>query len=103
MECGGEQLGFLLQVVIRGKDEVAKTGRLPDLRSAAQGLRLIDMPGAARPPAPLAAKSNNPVQFPMQFGGPPMLPVPGQSPLATLVRTHTWLAPPRPIPASACG
>ena len=76
-----------MQVVIRGKDDVLNTGRLPDLRSAAQGLRLIDVPGPMRPPAPPASKANLlPVQFPMQFGGPLRPPVPGQAPLASLVR-----------------
>ena len=75
-----------MQVVIRGKDDVPNTGRLPDLRSAAQGLRLIDMPGPMRPPPPPASKANLSVQFPMQLGDPLRTPVPGQGPLASLVR-----------------
>ncbi len=75
----------MLQVVIRGKDDVQSSGRLPDLRSAAQGLRLIDMPGAARPPPPPFSQPGLPVQFPMQFNGPPRPVQPGQIPLAALV------------------
>ena len=75
----------LLQVVIRGKDEVQQPGRLPDLRSAAQGLRLFDMPGAMRPSVPPAARPPLPVQFPMQINAPPRPAMPGASPLASLV------------------
>ena len=89
--CRGMHLTFTLcsqclaQVVIRGKDDVQNTGRLPDLRSAAQGLRLIDMPGSVRPPLQATSQPGLPVQFPMQFNAPPRPAQPGQSPLAALV------------------
>ncbi|KAK9864759.1 hypothetical protein WJX84_012411 [Apatococcus fuscideae] len=76
--------GQKFKVVIRGKDDLLSTGQLPDLKSAAQGLRLIDMPGPMRPPAPSASKIKPPVQFPMQFGGPPQPSASGQTPLASL-------------------
>ncbi|KAK9868616.1 hypothetical protein WJX84_006947 [Apatococcus fuscideae] len=76
--------GQRFKVVIRGKDEVQQPGRLPDLRSAAQGLRLFDMPGAMRPSVPPAARPPLPVQFPMQINAPPRPAMPGASPLASL-------------------